>query len=398
MKSKFLLLKIFTVSFLLIFLSGCVPKETPPSTPIIWQKTYGGSSDEKANSIQQVADGGYIVAGDTYSFGNGGDVYILKLKSDGSLDWYETYGGSDNDYAYSIQQTTDGGYIVAGYTDSYGAGYYDAYILKLQSDGSLDWYKTYGGSDYDYAYSIQQTTDGGYIVAGETYSFGTSGDAYILKLKSDGSLDWQKTYGGGNYDYAYSIQQTTDGGYIVAGETYSFGNSGDAYILKLQSDGSLDWQKTYGGSGGDFAYSIQQTTDGGYIVAGCRYSFGAGGDVYILKLKSDGSLDWEKTYGGSNYDYANSIQQKTDGGYIVAGETYSFGAGGDAYILKLKSDGSLDWYKTYGGSNDDAAYSIQQTTDGGYIVAGETRSFGAGGEDVYILKLDKDGNTGPYPE
>ena len=135
MKNKFLLLKIFTVSFLLIFLSGCVPKETPPSTPIIWQKTYGGSSDEKANSIQQVADGGYIVAGDTYSFGNSGDVYILKLKSDGSLDWYKTYGGSNYDHAYSIQQVADGGYIVAGDTYSFGTSV-DVYILKLDKDGN----------------------------------------------------------------------------------------------------------------------------------------------------------------------------------------------------------------------------------------------------------------------
>ncbi|HOJ93323.1 MAG TPA: delta-60 repeat domain-containing protein, partial [Dictyoglomaceae bacterium] len=172
----------------------------------------------------------------------------------------------------------------------------------------------------------------------------------------------------------------------------------DAYILKLKSDGSLDWEKTYGGSGYDEAYSIQQVADGGYIVAGETYSFGTSGDAYILKLQSDGSLDWYETYGGSDYDGARSIQQVADGGYIVAGDTRSFGAGwSDAYILKLKSDGSLDWYKTYGGSNYDHAYSIQQVADGGYIVAGDTYSFGTS-VDVYILKLDKDGNTGPYPE
>ncbi|MGB4644533.1 MAG: delta-60 repeat domain-containing protein, partial [Dictyoglomaceae bacterium] len=196
------------------------------------------SSDEKANSIQQVADGGYIVAGDTRSFGAGwSDAYILKLKSDGSLDWEKTYGGSGYDEAYSIQQVADGGYIVAGETDSFGNSG-DAYILKLQSDGSLDWYETYGGSDDDDAWSIQQTTDGGYIVVGNTNSSGTGDDAYILKLKSDGSLDWYKTYGGSNYDHAYSIQQVADGGYIVAGDTYSFGTSVDVYILKLDKDGN----------------------------------------------------------------------------------------------------------------------------------------------------------------
>jgi len=380
-----------------MFLSGCVPKETPPSTPIIWQKTFGGTGSDYAYSIQQTTDGGYIVAGNTYSFGNGGDVYILKLKSDGSLDWYETYGGSNYDYAYSIQQTTDGGYIVAGRTDSFGNSC-DVYILKLKSDGSLDWYETYGGSNNDYAYSIQQVADGGYIVAGRTDSFGNYVDAYILKLQSDGSLDWYETYGGSDYDGARSIQQVADGGYIVAGDTRSFGAGwSDAYILKLKSDGSLDWEKTYGGSGYDEAYSIQQVADGGYIVAGETDSFGNSGDAYILKLQSDGSLDWYETYGGSDDDDAWSIQQTTDGGYIVVGNTNSSGTGDDAYILKLKSDGSLDWYKTYGGSNYDHAYSIQQVADGGYIVAGDTYSFGTS-VDVYILKLDKDGNTGPYPE
>ncbi|HOL38872.1 MAG TPA: Ig-like domain-containing protein [Dictyoglomaceae bacterium] len=364
-----------------------------------WQKTYGGNNADQAKSIQQTTDGGYIVAGWTDSFGTGIDAYILKLKSDGSLDWYKTYGGSNDDAAYSIQQTTDGGYIVAGYTNSFDTGI-DVYILKLKSDGSLDWYKTYGGSNDDAANSIQQTVDGGYIVAGCTYSFGDVGNVYILKLKSDGTLDWYKTYGGSGHEWANSIQQTVDGGYIVAGWTDSLGAGYDAYILKLKSDGSLDWYKTYGGSGDDFANSIQQVADGEYIVAGQTYPFGADkGDVYVLKLKSDGTLDWQKTYGGSNDDAGDSIQQVADGEYIVAGYTRSFGAGYyDVYVLKLKSDGSLDWYKTYGGSNYDAANSIQQTVDGGYIVAGCTWSFGAGLSDVYVIKMDANGNTEPYPE
>jgi|GEM_PF-318826 len=373
--------------------SACVLKLNSDGS-LAWQKTFFGGGWTYAHSIQQTTDGGYIVAGYTESFEAGGyDVYILKLNSNGTLIWQKTFGGSLDDFAYSIQQTTDGGYIVAGYTYSFGAGYYDAYILKLNSDGSLAWQKTYGGSSNDMAHSIQQTTDGGYIVAGYTYSFGAGNDdVYVLKLNSDGSLAWQKTFGGSYGDYAYSIQQTTDGGYIVAGSTYSF-EAGyyDAYILKLNSDGSLAWQKTFGGSYGDYAYSIQQTTDGGYIVAGSTYPFEAGYyDAYILKLNSDGSLAWQKTFGGSYGDYAYSIQQTTDGGYIVAGYTGSFGFGD--YVLKLNRDGSLAWQKTYGGIWNDEAYSIQQTTDGGYIVAGYTASFGAGNNDVYVLKLDSDGS------
>ena len=361
------------------------------------QKTFGGGI---AYSIQQTTDGGYIVAGYTYSFGAGGwDVYVLKLNSDGSLAWQKTFGGSDYDVAHSIQQTTDGGYIVAGYTSSFGAGSRDVYILKLNSDGSLAWQKTFGGSNYDVAHSIQQTTDGGYIVAGYTDSFGAGyNDVYVLKLNSDGSLAWQKTYGGSNYDEAYSIQQTTDGGYIVAGRTNSFGSGGyDAYILKLNSDGSLAWQKTFGGSSYDVAHSIQQTTDDGYIVAGYT---SVGSDVYILKLNSDGSLAWQKTFGGSNNDEAYFIQQTADDGYIVAGYTWTFVGSTDVYVLKLNSDGSLAWQKTYGGSDydtdSDVAYSIQQTTDGGYIVAGCTCSFGDRNLNVYILKLDSNGELHPF--
>ncbi|HOQ40376.1 MAG TPA: hypothetical protein PK561_08220, partial [Fervidobacterium sp.] len=215
---------------------------------------------------------------------------------------------------------------------------------------------------------------------------------------SDGSLAWEKTFGGSGEDQAASIQQTTDGGYIVAGYTYSFGvGNSDIYVLKLNSDGSLAWEKTFGGSGEDYTYSIQQTTDGGYIVAGWTNSFGVGNsDVYVLKLNSDGSLEWQKTFGGNGEDQATSIQQTTDGGYIVAGGTTSFGAGNyDVYVLKLNSDGSLAWQKTSGGNGGDWALSIQQTTDEGYIVAGYTNSFGSGDYDVYILKLDSNGELHP---
>ncbi len=304
--------------------------------------------------------------------------------------WQKTFGGWNDDGAYSIQQTKDGGYIVAGGTESFGSGGTDAYILKLNSKGEAEWQKAFGGWNDDEAYSIQQTKDGGYIVTGSTGDFGSGKrDVYILKLNSKGEIEWQKTFGGKYDDVANSIQQTTDGGYIVAGWTSSpdFGGD-DVYILKLDSKGDLEWQKTFGGEGIAGADSIQQTKDGGYIVAGDK-----GGDVYILKLNSKGEIQWQKTFGGEHNDAANSIQQTTDGGYIVAGLTYSFGSGyyNDAYILKLNSKGQLEWQKTFGGEDYDGANSIQQTKDGGYIVAGWTSSPDFGGDDVYILKLDSKG-------
>ena len=308
------------------------------------------------------------------------------------------YGGTEGDEPRFIQQTTDGGYIVTGSTQSFGAGSSDIWILKLSSAGDVEWQKTYGGNASEGVGSIQQTADGGYIVAGCTYSFG-AGDAdfWILKLSSTGDVEWQKTYGGSSEDGAnsISIQQTADGGYIVAGRTISFGaGSEDIWILKLSSTGDVEWQKTYGGNDIDKAFSIQKTEDGGYIVAAYTFSFGAGSEeIWILKLSSTGDVEWQKTYGGNSADAVYSIQQTADGGYIVAGYTFSFGAGEvDIWVLKLFSNGDVEWQKTYGGNDFDSARSIQQTADGGYIVAGGTRSFGSGSSDFLILKIAPNGD------
>jgi uncharacterized delta-60 repeat protein len=361
-----------------------------------WAKSYGGSNVDRAYSIQHTSDGGYIVAGHTRSFGASSyDFWVLKLTSDGTVSWQKTYGGANEDHARSIRQTSDGGYIVAGYTNSFGAGVYeDFWVLKLNSDGAVVWQKTYGGGDIDRAYSIHQTADGGYIVAGETYSFGAGyNDFWILKLNGAGAVAWQKRYGGASWDYANSIQQTGDGGYIVGGVTYSFGEGGyDFWVLKLGSSGIVSWQKTYGGTNNDHLNSIQQTSDGGYIAAGYTYSFGAGDcDLWVLKLDSVGAISWQKRYGGANDDYAGTIQQ-SDGGYTVSGTTGSFGTGGnDVWVLKLDSAGTVSWQKAYGGIGSDEPESLQQIGTGAYILAGSADSFGAGLCDFWVLKLDSDG-------
>jgi len=378
-----------------VFLSALMVNRV---SAIAFAKTFGGDTTDYAFSVQQTSDGGYIVVGRTSSFGAGiYDVFILKTDASGNLQWSKTFGGSGSDYAYSVQQTSDGGYIVAGYTNSFGAGG-DVFLFKTDASGNLQWAKTFGGSSYEYAHSVQQTSDGGYIVAGGTYSFGAGNyDVFLLKTDASGNLQWAKTFGGSGWDLAYSVQQTSDGGYIVAGETYSFGaGSYDVFLLKTDASGNLQWAKTFGGSGGDYAWSVQQTSDGGYIMAGYTSSFGAGSyDVFLLKTDASGNLQWAKTFGGSNYELAHSVQQTSDGGYIVAGFTYSFGAGNeDVFLLKTDASGNLQWAKTFGGSEWDWAYSVQQTSDGGYIVVGFTYSFGAGSYDVFLLKTDANGNIG----
>src|SRR3989338_8456058 len=264
------------------------------------------------------------------------------------------------------------------------------------------WDATYGGFDYDRANSIHETRDGGYIVAGETRSFSVGRiDIWVLKLRPDGTVEWQKTYGGFDRESAESVQQARDGGYIVAGYTGSFGaGKGDVWILKLRADGTVEWQKIYWGGGSDEGYSIQQTSDGGHIVAGETRSFGAGKeDVWVLKLRAYGTVEWQKTYGGVNVDVSKSVQQTRDGGYIIAGYTMSFSIGeADIWVLKLRADGTIAWQKTYGGVEDDRANSVQQISDGRYIVAGNTGSFSAGSHDIWVLKLNSNGSIDPSCE
>jgi uncharacterized delta-60 repeat protein len=364
---------------------------------LTFAERIGGSNNDFANSIIQSSDGGYVVAGYTNSFGGSYDFYVVKLYSSGSVAWTKTIGGSGDDQANSVVQSSDGGYIVAGYTTSFGASGADMYVVKLGSGGNVQWTKTIGGSDDDFANSVIQSSDGGYVIAGYTQSFGAGGyDFYVVKLDGSGNVVWTKTIGGSNSDVANSIVQSSDGGYVVAGETLSFGASGrDIYVVKLDSSGNIVWTKTIGGSRDDFANSVIQSSDGGYVIAGYTQSFGAGGwDIYVVKLDSSGNVIWSKTIGGGDADVAYSIIQSSDGGYIVIGRTQSFGAGGyDVYVVKIDSSGNVLWTKTIGGGSVDEARSITQSSDGGFAIAGYTQSFGAGSYDIYVVKMGPLGDT-----
>jgi hypothetical protein len=354
-----------------------------------WQKTFGGDSYDEGYSVQQTSDGGYIIAGTTSSFGAGGyDVYLIKTDSNGNQEWQKTFGGDSYDWGRSVRQTSDGGYIIAGVTDSFGAGKEDVYLIKTDSGGNLTWQKTFGGTSNDSGESVQQTTDGGYIIAGITTSFGTwYYNVYLIKTDPNGNTQWQKTFGGGSFAVGFSAQQTSDGGYIIAGGC----SGGDVYLIKTDSDGNLMWQKTFGGSYSAVGYSVQQTTDGGYIIAG-RTWWGIGGPEggILIKTDSAGDSQWEKTFGGVGY----SVQQTKDSGYVIAGGTEYPSLGpawdGNVYLIKTYPDGNSQWQRTFGGSYDDGGRSVQQTSDGGYIIAGGISSLGAGSYDIYLIKLSSE--------
>jgi hypothetical protein len=383
---------------------------------IEWQKCLGGNGFDYAYSVQQTSDGGFIIAGysgsnDVDASGNhgGNDYWVVKLDASGLITWQKSLGGSDDDRAATVQQTTDGGYIVAGFSSSTDGdvtgnhGSSDAWIVRLNSSGNISWQKSLGGSAADQALFIQQTSDGGFVFSGSSASnngdvsgnHGGPTDCWVVKLDASGNITWQKCLGGNDSDFSRSIRQTSDGGYIVAATAKSTNgdvtqNHGDYdfWIVKLLSSGNIDWQKCLGGSSGEDANDIRQTVDGGYIVAG--YSHSTDGDVsgghgaddaLIFKLTSSGDITWQKCFGGTSWDAAASIQQTLDGGFVFTGDVWSddgdaSGNHGvdDVWVVKIDASGNLTWQKCLGGSGGEYALSIQQTTDLGFIIAGYTTS------------------------
>jgi hypothetical protein len=369
-----------------------------------WWRTYGGASEDRGYWVQQTSDGGYIIAGYTSSYGAGnGDVYLIKTNALGNTLWTRTYGGTDVDFGISVEPSSDGGYIIAGFTGSFGPGTSaseNVYLVKTDVSGDTQWTRTYGGTRTDHGLSVQQTSDGGYVIAGATVSFGAGGaDVYLIKANTSGDTLWTRTYGGTDEETGYSVEQSSDGGYIVAGWTKSFGaGNGDVFLIKTNASGDSLWTRTYGGTDVDVGDAVQLTADGGYIIAGATKGTG-GYNVYLVKTDASGDTLWTRTYGGTDHDVGYSVQQTSDGGYIIAGLTGSFGAGDvDVYLIKTNASGDSQWTRTYGGTSSDYGYSVQQTADDGYIVAGWTKSFGAEHGDVYLIKTDSLGNVGVAEE
>jgi len=363
-------------------------------------KTYGGTGYERASALVQTADGGYALAGWTESLGGGGfNFWLVKTDSAGNEQWNKTYGGTDNDCAWALVQTADGGYALAGETYSFGAGggWPDFWLVKTDAVGNEQWNKTYGGTDDDLAWALVQTADGGYALAGYTFSLGAGdSDFWLVKTDSAGNEQWNKTYGGTSIEEAWALVQTADGGYALGGWTFSFGfGGGDFWLVKTDSAGNEQWNKTYGGESYDQAFTMVQTADGGYALAGQTQSFGAGGpmDFWLVKTDAAGNEQWNKTYGGTDDEEVHALVQTADGGYALAGETWSLGGGGfNSWLVKTDAVGNEQWNKTYGGTEADWAEALVQTADGGYTLAGVTDSFGAGWDDFWLVVTDPDGN------
>lgn len=423
-------MKAFWIFLLFLGVGGMVSAQPP----IQWQRPLGGFSVEEINIIKETNNNGFILAGlarsqngDVSGVHGETDFWVVNLNHQGQILWQKALGGTSYDVAHAVANTAEGGYIVAGKTLSNDGdvtgnhGNYDFWIVKLSSLGQIEWQKTLGGSDEDVAQSILQTSDGGYVVAGWSYS--NDGDAvgntgfhyWVLKITSTGILEWQNSFGGTGGEMAHDIQEAMDGGFVLVGRTYS--NNGDVsgshggsefWVVKISNIGQLEWQKTLGGTGVDIGQSICKGADDGYMVVGFTSSLGTGQvtynhgglDVWAVKLNNSGEIQWQKTFGGSDNDWGNFVSTTSDGGYVIIGETISNDGdvsendgGVDIWALKINNIGEIQWQKTLGGTDTEYGSAIEQTKDGGYILSGYTHSDNGdvvgfhGSRDGWIVKL-----------
>lgn len=299
--------------------------------PVIeWDRTYGGLGFEMVSQVKETEDGGYIIVGHTESYGAGKmDAWLIKTDSNGNETWNKTFGGFADDRAYSVQPTKDGGYIITGGTESYGIGNSDVWLIKTDSFGEVQWDKTFGGPGFERGSSVLETNGGGYIIVGGTGSYGAGSlDIWLINVDPKGNEIWSKTFGGSDYEWGHSAKQTMDGGYIITGPTHSYDDTGngDFWLIKTDSEGNQEWNKTFGGPDYESSYAVQTTKDGGYIIVGNTQSFGAGDqDIWVVKTDDLGSELWNKTFGGTYFEGGSSVLETKNGNYIIAGHTESYG-------------------------------------------------------------------------
>jgi type IX secretion system substrate protein len=430
---------------LFIFLLGITIVQAQDSS-IIWQNTIGGNNLDDLRSIFQTVDGGYFIGGLSISGISGDktenslgeeDYWVLKLNETGNILWQNTIGGSNSDYLNGSFQTTDGGYLLLGYSSSNisgdktedSNGEMDYWVVKIDSQGNIQWQNTIGGSEDDYLFSGLQASDGGYILGGYSNS-NISGDKtensnggldyWVVKLNVSGTIEWQNTIGGSGFDGLDSISLTNDGGYILGGgslsnisgdKTENSNGEMDYWVVKLDESGNIEWQNTIGGSNNDYINYIEQSIDGGYILGGTSSSNISGDktensngieDYWIVKLDESGNIEWQNTIGGSGFDLFDSLKQSTDGGYILGGSSSSNISGDktedsigytDYWVIKINSTGNIEWDNTIGGDLGEGLNSISQASDGTYIfggfsnsgISGDKTEESIGGSDIWVV-------------
>mgnify|MGYP003641220587 FL=1 len=444
--------KIFFL-FLACFIFSCAKEEaeiafdslnTEFKGELDFIKNFGGSRNESAQAIVKTTDGGFAILGYTESI-NGdistkteeeNDYWFLKFDENSNLQWNKTYGGSKDDIGQSLAQTSDGGFILTGYSmssdgdASKNEGFHDNWILKLDAQGNLEWQSSYGFSGHDHSYDILEASQGGYFFTGflditsaradgntEKGNSLTShgvGEFWGTKIDEEGSVQWRGYFGGTNNDRAHGVVQTNDGGFVMAGFTESddfdisnTNGSYDFWVVKVDSFGNLIWEQSFGGEGIEVSYDIAKTRDNGFVVVGNTFSTNGDillnhgeSDMWMIKLDEEGNLIWEQTYGGSQFDLAQAVVQSKDGGFLITGNTKSDdkdsslnNGENDIWLVKTNAFGDLVWEKSFGGSGLDFGFDLLENTDGSILIVGESSStdFGSvsskGNADLILLKI-----------
>lgn len=364
------------------------------SQPGTWVAVYGGNQYDRGRSIVQTYDKGYAICGTTSSYGTGAtDFYLLKLDSEGKYQWHNVFGGINIEDAYSLKQTQDSGFVIAGFTNSFGNGGYDAYMVKTDILGNFQWQKIYGGTDWDFVYWIEQTSDKGYLLAGETFSFGNNVQGYLIKTDSLGDSLWVRHFGSSGAEAFKEAHQTADSGFIAAGYIQNTDGNIDFFLVKTDKKGNLQWQKNYGGSTNEICNSLTICNDAGFLMGGHRDTNNTH-KTYFIKTDSEGNLIWEKTeMSVSGNRSITRIRQTWDGEYILIQNTDVGGMGGmEIRLDKYNAGGWFLWGRSAGGAYNDEGYDLIQTYDSGFAFVGYTSSYGVGPDNIFIVKTAADGN------
>lgn len=377
---------IATIILSIIFLIFLPVSGQPAPPEVEWSKHFGDISFERGHAVQQTDDEGYIIVGTADSRWGGADIYLLKIDPKGEEQWDIFFGGRRSDVGHAVQQTDDKGYIIVGTTNTKGSS--DIYLIKTDSGGKEEWSNIFEQeSAYESGYSVQQTKNGGYIIVGEEYysHFESKPNANIYVIKTDriGNREWTRKISGGLFAFGRSVQQTKDGGYIIGGGIVDSDSGTAILLIKLNGNGTEQWRKIIGTAHHDWGVSVQQTYDGGYIIAGSSHA-----QAYLVKTDKDGDEEWSEKFGEEDAAVSGcSVQQTSDRGYILVGHR-TRGDKVDCYVVKTNSQGGQEWSETFEVESSEYAkcYSVQQTIDGGYILVGEA-TFPSKDKDIYLIKL-----------
>ncbi len=380
----------------LLPLMVCVTLATGSVAAADFELAQGGPGVERGIYVDPLEDGGYIAVGSTQSFGAGAeDIYLVRTDSVGAVVWSRTFGGADPDFGWCVRQVSDG-FVLAGFTESFGKGENDFYLVKTSSEGEEEWSQTFGGEGNDRCWALVPTDDGGYLLAGETTSFGEGEeDVYLVRTDARGTPLWSRTYGGAGSDRCFSVVQAADGGYVLAGQTFSEGaGDRDAYVLKTSASGELEWTRTYGGEASDVGHGVAKTSDGGFIVTGYTTSFAAtADDPYLIKIDAQGETLWTRVLNLDWNGHTITGEQAVDGGYYLVGFSEYRGLGPTAALLiKTDGEGNMAWHRDIHASEvgETFGYTVRATDDGGCVFAGHTTTGTRGNLDLLIVGVDGD--------